>query len=361
MNYRERLIRTVQFKEVDELPFRHAYGVMPGVLEDWYQQGLPPSVKTKKDIYDYFGFQTRPKPLPLNIGMDPPIESRVVEETDEYRVEIDGLGRTTKVIWARATLPAAIDWTVKNEAGWKEFKRRLEFHPGRVGYDLEKITAENRATGHLNAFGNMGFFWLPRDLMGDERLCISYYENPEWIHDILETWCGLIEKVLTAALERVTLDIIHFGEDMAYKNASMIGKPVFDEFIKPYYDRIYKIIQKYEIPIFSVDSDGCLNELVHWFANCGVNYIGPNEVGAGCDIVGYRKLLGKGMAYDGGLEKQTLKRGRDAIDEMLENTIPFMKETGGGWSVCLDHRVVSGTKLSDFRYYVDRVRELAKF
>ncbi|MCK4515104.1 MAG: hypothetical protein KAU31_07595, partial [Spirochaetaceae bacterium] len=292
MNYRERLIGTVQFEEVDALPFRHAYGVMPGVLEDWYQQGLPATVRTEKDVYEYFGFQTRPVPLPLNTDMDPPIESRVIEETDEYRVEFDGLGRTTKVIWARATLPAAIDWTVKDETDWQEFKRRLEFHPGRVGDDLEEIAAKNRASGHLNAFGKMGFFWFPRDLMGDERLCISYYEKPEWIHDILETWCRLIEQILTAALERAALDVVHFGEDMAYKNSSMIGKPIFDEFIKPYYDRIHKIIRKFEVPVFSVDSDGCLNELVHWFADCGVNYIGPNEVGAGCDIAEYRKQLG---------------------------------------------------------------------
>jgi hypothetical protein len=46
---------------------------------------------------------------------------------------------------------------------------------------------------------------------------------------------------------------------------------------------------------------------------------------------------------------------------MLEKAIPFMKETGGGWIVCLDHRVVNGTPLADFQYYVERVRELSKF
>ncbi len=67
------------------------------------------------------------------------------------------------------------------------------------------------------------------------------------------------------------------------------------------------------------------------------------------------------MAFDGGLEKLNVRKGRDAIDEMLESTIPFMKETGGGWSVCLDHRVLESTELADFQYYVDRVREMVKF
>lgn len=361
MNYRERLLRTVQFKEVDELPFRHAYGLMPGVLQDWHAQGLPASVQTEKDIYEYFGFQTRPLPLPLSTNFEPQFERRILEETPEYKVEFDSMGRTTKVIWASSTLPAAIDWTVKDESSWKKFKERLEYSTARIGDDLEKVAAQNVATGHLNVFGKMGFYWFPRDLMGDELLCISYYENPEWIHDILETWCSLIEKILTAALERIKLDVIHFGEDMAFKTSSMVSKPIFDEFIRPYYNRIQRIVEKYEVPVFSVDSDGHLDQLIQWFSDCGVNYIGPNEVEAGCDIVKYRKELGRNMAYDGGLEKQTLKHGRDAIDRMLDETIPFMKETGGGWSVCLDHRVVEGTRLDDFKYYVSRVREMIKF
>ena len=38
-----------------------------------------------------------------------------------------------------------------------------------------------------------------------------------------------------------------------------------------------------------------------------------------------------------------------------------MKETGGGWCVALDHRVVHDTPLADFQYYVDRVREMIVF
>ena len=361
MTHRERLIRTTQFQPVDELPFRHAYGLMPRVLEAWHEEGLPTSVQTERDIYEYFGFQTRAKPLPMTYMFDPPFETKVLDETEEYRVELDGMGRTTKVIWASSTLPVAVDHTVRDPETWQNFKRRLVFTPDRIGPDLEKVAEQNIATGHLNSFGAMGMFWFPRDLMGDENLCIAYYEQPDWIHDILETWCGMIEQVLTAVLGRIRLDGIHFGEDMAYRNASMIGKPLFDEFMRPYYDRIRRIVQAHDVPIFSVDSDGCLNELADWFAECGVNSVGPNEVQAGNDIVEYRKHFGKTMAYDGGLDKRTLLEGRDAIDAMLERTIPFMKDTGGGWTVCLDHRVIEGTKLADFQYYVDRVREMIRF
>ena len=361
MTHRERMIRTVRFQEVDRLPLRHAYGLMPGVLEDWYAEGLPSSVKTERDIYEYFGFPTRPQPLPLNVGFDPPFETRVIEENEEYRIATDGMGRATKVAKKYATIALPMEYPVQDEATWQDYRRRLAFAAERIGADLGRVAAANEASGHLNSFGTMGFYWFPRDLMGPEQLCIAYYERPELVKEILETWCGLIEQVLTVALERIRMDSVHFGEDMAYRNASIVGPAVFDAFIRPYYERIRRLVGRYEVPIFSVDTDGCLRELIQWFSECGVNMIGPNEVQAGNDVRVYRRQFGKEMAYDGGLDKRVLTRGREAIDEMLENTIPFMKETGGGWIVCLDHRVVQGTRLADFQYYLDRVREMGRF
>lgn len=361
MNHRERIIRTVHFQEVDELPFRHAYGLMPNVLESWHEQGLPRSVQTEKQIYEYFGFPTRGKPLPLNVGFDPPFEGKILEDTDAYQIAIDGMGRRTKVLKDYASLPLAMDFPVKDTATWQDYKRRLQFFPERVGKDLKLIASENLGTGHMNGLGVMGFYWFPRDLMGDENLCIAYYEQPELVKDILETWYSLIEQVLNTALMRIRLDSIHFGEDMAYRNASMVSRPIFDEFIKPYYERIHHIVQQHDVPVFSVDTDGCVNELIEWFAECGVNLIGPNEVQAGNDITAYRERFGRKMAYDGGLDKHLLPKGREAIDAMLEHTVPFMKRTGGGWIVCLDHRTVEDTRLADFQYYVDRVRALVEF
>ena len=361
MNDRERLIRTVRFEEVDRLPMRHAYGLMPGVLEDWYEEGLPRSVKTRQDEYEYFGFSPRPKGLPLRVLFDPPFETGVLEETEEYRIEIDALGRKTQVLKKYSTLSRAMEFPVKDFATWEDYKRRLLFHPDRVGAELEATAQENLAAGLPNGYGSMGFYWFPRDLMGDEALCIAYYEQPDLVADICETWCSLIEQVLRTALERVQLDMIHFGEDMAYRNASMVSPAIFDRFIRPYYERIRAIVQQYEVPIFSVDTDGCLQELAHWFADCGVNFIGPNEVQAGNDIREYRQIFGPRMAFDGGLDKRVLLEGGEAIDAMLESTIPCMKETGGGWMICLDHRVLKGTRLADFQHYLNRARELALF
>ncbi len=355
---RERILRTLRFEPVDRLPFRFAYGLMPGVLEAWHEQGLPDDVRSRDDVHRYFGFPVKSPSLPLDLGFHPAFDARVLEEDDERRVEIDHMGRRTLVLKRFSTLPRALEYPVRDRATWADFRRRLAFFPERVGADLERVAEANRAAGHLNMFGTSGFFWFPRDLMGDENLCLAYYDDPDLVHDMLETWCGLIERVLEAALRRERLDAVHFGEDMAYRHASLIGPDTFEQFMKPYYLRIRRLVDRYEVPIFSVDTDGALDQLIEWFLPCGVNLIGPDEVQAGNDIVAFRRRFGRRMAFDGGLDKRVLRDGRVAIDAMLERTIPPMKASGGGWIVCLDHRVLDGTRLDDFRYFVDRTREM---
>ncbi len=359
MTDRERFLATVQFEPVDRLPFRHAYGLMPGVLEDWWEQGLPRSVQNgREDIYEYFGFPTgRGKPLPIDIGPRPPYQSAVIEETADYVIRTDIWGRTTKVMTEYASLAIGIEFPVKDWDSWLPLRERLQYSADRIGDDLALIAQQNLQQGHGNSFGNMGFYWFPRDLMGDEALCVAYYEQPDLVMDIVTTWCDLIVNSLETVLQRVELDMIHFGEDMAYKTAAMVGPDLFDTFIRPSYNRVHELVEEHDVPAFSVDSDGNTNELIDWFMECGVNLVGPNEVNANNHIVEYRKKYGKKMAYDGGLDKRVLLQGPEAIDDMLQSIIPFMKQTGGGWIAALDHRALRGTKLADFTHYVKRLKE----
>lgn len=360
LSFRDRFVNSVLFNPVDRLPERHAYGLMPGVIEQWHAQGLPESVD-EQHIREYFGFPAKHAQLPLNAGPVPALEERVVEETSEFRIATDVWGRKTKIMKGVTTIALGKEFPVRDRDTWLPYKERLQFSPDRIGGELHRTMAENAASGNVNTFGAMGFYWFPRDLMGDEALAVSYYTQPDLIHDINDTWCSLLENLVVTALRHHPLDVLHLNEDMAYKNASMVGKSLFDEFIAPYYQRFRQIVEAHNIPVFSVDSDGCLNELIYWFRDCGVNLIGPNEVQAGNSIVDYRNILGDSMAFDGGLDKRVLPKGRAAIDDMLDAIVPAMMTTGGGWIVSLDHRIVPDTTLDDFVYYLERVRELIRF
>jgi hypothetical protein len=361
MTFRERFLRTIGFKPVDRLPERHAYGLMPGVLEAWYKQGLPASVTTDNDIVEYFAFPPASVSLPIDMGPVPAFEERILEDTEEHRIAIDRWGRKTRIMKGVTTIALGKEFPVTDLESWLPYKERLAGSVERIGENLEEAARKNLAGGGINQFGAMGFYWFPRDLMGDEALAVAYYEDPDLVHSINDTWCTLMEDVLHRVLSRIDLDVVHLNEDMAYKNASMIGRRQFDEFMVPYYTRLAHIVEAHDTPVFSVDSDGFLGELCEWFSACGVNLIGPNEVRAGNDIGAYRKRFDQTLAFDGGIDKLVLPEGRSVIDRMLERIVPPMMDSGGGWVVSLDHRVVPGTTLADFSYYLDRVRKLTTF
>jgi len=49
-------------------------------------------------------------------------------------------------------------------------------------------------------------------------------------------------------------------------------------------------------------------------------------------------------------------RGRGAIDAEIEKHIPLMRE--GGFVMMPDHFITPGVHLDDYKYYLDRIREL---
>ena len=69
-----------------------------------------------------------------------------------------------------------------------------------------------------------------------------------------------------------------------------------------------------------------------------------------------RKKFGKELRIVGGYDKLALEKGRAAIDAELESHIPLMKE--GGLVIMPDHLITPGVPLEDYKYYLDRVREL---
>ena len=203
----------------------------------------------------------------------------------------------------------------------------------------------------------LGFFWFPRDLMGELRLCRAYYENPSFIHDILESYSSLIIDVAEYMLASIEIDAVSFSEDMAYRHGPMISPRLFREFMLPYYREVIDLFHHHGTRIFSVDSDGNINLLIPLLIEAGINVVGPIEVQAGNDLVNLRRRFGTKMAYFGGIDKLALTKGPDAIDKELETKLPVMLETGG-YSVGLDHRVLPDTSLENFKYYVQRVREI---
>jgi uroporphyrinogen decarboxylase len=74
------------------------------------------------------------------------------------------------------------------------------------------------------------------------------------------------------------------------------------------------------------------------------------------DPVRLRRKFGRDMRLWGGVDKRELAKGPAAIDAHLKELAPLVEE--GGFIPTVDHTVPPDVSLDNFRYYMDRKREL---
>jgi hypothetical protein len=341
--------------ETNERPlFTEIFGPIVGLKEEWEQQGA-----TSEEL-DFSAFCYRCEHrgwIPVNTGLlgnDPP---RVVDETDTYILSRDSLGRTLKLMKGRSTLPLPLDYPVRTMEDWLQIKPRYQFSEERFGRGWQRAAHEHRAAGRVVGVTIPGGFDEPRQLLGEEQLCLAYYDQPKLVHDIVATICNTAFQVLERVSSAFQVDLLFVHEDLAGKSGPLAGPSQFDHFIGPYYRRIWELLASRGTRLFDFDSDGDINALIPCLLEAGVNCIHPMEAAAGMDIVQIRKQYGRRLAFYGGIDKHVLRRTREEIGAELAYKIPPMIATGG-CVLALDHRIPNGTPLEHYRFYVRKVWEL---
>ncbi len=144
---------------------------------------------------------------------------------------------------------------------------------------------------------------------------------------------------------------------MAGKSGPLAGPKQIEEFIAPYYRRIWDLLAGRGTRLFDQDSDGDMNPVIPAFLEAGVNMMHPFEPAANMDIVEIRRKYGNRPAICGGIDKHVLRRSREEITAELEYKVPPMVRSGG-CVLGLDHRIPNGTPLENYRFYIDKMWEI---
>jgi uroporphyrinogen-III decarboxylase len=92
-----------------------------------------------------------------------------------------------------------------------------------------------REAGALVVATMPGAFDTPRELMGDENACLSYYEQPDVMKDILDTITDTTCRVLDRVSQRVQIDQLSVHEDLAGKSGPLVGPTQVVTYFLPYY------------------------------------------------------------------------------------------------------------------------------
>lgn len=351
---REEFLNHMTFVTNERPLFTEIFGPIVGLKEEWEEQGASP----EELDFSAFRYQCEARGhVPVNTGRLGGETPRLIEETEEHILSTDELGRTMKLFKGVATLPLPLDYPVRTMDDWLKIKPRYQFSEERFGRNWEAVALKHRDAGRVVCVGMPGGFDEPRQLMGEEELCVAYYEQPELIHDMLDTIGETAVQVLERVVSRVQVDLLSVHEDMAGKSGCLIGPSQIDAFVKPYYLRVWEVLKSRGARLFDLDSDGDINTVIPSLLDAGINCIHPMEPASNMDIVEIRKMFGDRLAFYGGIDKHVIRRSQDEIVNELDYKIPPMIESGG-CVLALDHRIPNGTPLENYRFYIKKMREM---
>jgi len=201
----------------------------------------------------------------------------------------------------------------------------------------------------------VGYFWFPRSLFGDEAHLYSFYDYPELYHRICEDLLQWHLRIVRELRRYVKLEYICISEDMSYNHGSLISKEHYDEFLMPYYRRLFAELKKDGTRII-LDSDGDVTDMIPWFLEAGFDGVAPLERRAGVDLVELRRRY-PDFLFIGAFDKMALLDGKEAIEREFERLLPVIES--GKYIVSVDHQAPPGVTLENYKYYLELYRKYA--
>lgn len=358
---------------------RDTYAITPGAplyrrefgffcIEAWRSQGLPADADLAALFqYDPPGNHSLGELGWCEAAFSPAFEVKVIEDRGEHEVEQDYAGRHVLYFKGRRSgfMPEYIEHPVKDRRTWEENVRwRLDpSSPARMAtLDQRMAQARSAAAEGMMVVQNLigGYMYL-RSLLGPADLLTALCEQPDLIHDCMETWFELADAVIERHQKHVTIDEIYFGEDICYNHGALISPEMMREFLLPYYEQVIANLRRRQIDrdrklFVQIDTDGFVNPVIPLYRGIGMNAVSPFEVAAGCDIV-RTACEHPDLAVFGGIDKRVLAASKAEIDRHVEAILPVLRERGGFIPTC-DHGVPEEVPLENYLHYRRRCIEL---
>ena len=348
--------------------------------EEWIAEGLPDTIVTDGwprieggDLYEHMNVAgyayCRFEQFCL-----PRFEQRILEETQDCRIEISGNGVTRKVMTqGHGSPPHELDFAIKTPRDYEENRHRLTGNiEQRIDHDWLAANAEKlRAQPHhpVTLFVHGPFAFL-RELVGTENAMILPYTEPDMIRCMLRDH---LEKSMAAAkpvIEACKPDMCFVWEDCCGSTGPFIAPDIFASTMAPWYREWKEYLVSMGVPWIMLDTDGDPGPLVRQWYEAGVDCLQPWEVNS-VDMLQFAEAFPEYVMM-GGIYKHMFEPGDpaqvgrfksrnlfDAIDGELERIVaPMVKR--GGYIAALDHWAFWGTTYNGYRHYTEQLAKYGK-
>ncbi|MCL5997645.1 MAG: hypothetical protein M1546_16550 [Chloroflexi bacterium] len=364
---RERFVAVMEYQPVDRVP-NWELGVWPQTRDRWECEGLDMT----QMHWDWFtgeralGMDPR-EFVRFNGSLIPPFEEETLAEDERYITFRDGLGRVRKALkegtarGGRMSMDTYLSFPVTCMDEWQAIKPRLRMFQERYEPYWWVFRVEGwRNRTHPLIFapncGTVGFYWFARDMIGTENLSYAFYDQPDLVHDVMESHADFLIEAARPILEQTSVEYAILNEDLSSKGGPLLSPQCYKTFIYPRLRRVVDFYKSHGVRYFGIDTDGNPEAVVPLFMDAGVDILWPLERASDQDPVRLRQKFGRSLRLWGGVDKRELAKDRRAIDEHLGALAPVVEE--GGYIPTVDHTVPPDVPLDNFLYYMERKRAL---
>ncbi len=336
----------MNFRERSRHPYWDLFGPWQETLEIWKKQGY--------DEKDDFGTD---KLVQVQHIFDPfpPFEKRVISENDRHRIFVneDGVIMKEFKVREKSSMPQFLKFPVETKREFTLFwKQKMKSDIAlRIGENWKEklVNAEkSNCPFFITADRWAGFFGPLRNLVGVEKLCTLFYDEPEFVEEMMEAFLLHITTTMKQVLDVVHVDIFILWEDMAYHSGPLISPSMVRKFMLPRYRKLIDFLKNYgkKVSFVALDSDGNVDSLI------------PVWLDAGMDVIALRKKYGKSLRMWGGFDKRIVAKTPEAIDAEAKRLAGLVEE--GGYICGMDHSAPPDISFPNFRHFMKRMKEISK-
>jgi hypothetical protein len=186
--------------------------------------------------------------------------------------------------------------------------------------------------GHIctfDVFGQPGTWQDAACLVGIERLILSTYDDPAWVHELLRT-LQRRKKVFVRSLKGAAYDVLELGGGDA--SSTVISPRIFDQFVAPYDSELIALAHEAGQRI-SYHTCGGMMPLLERIADMGPDAMEtwtPPGMGGDVDLAEGKRRVGDRVCMIGGFDQFHFFQGCTPEETRAEVRRCFDAAGGGG-------------------------------
>ncbi len=351
----ERMTRVYEHLEPDRVPITD--GAWESTVTRWWSEGMPKDIPWER----YFGLDHIVVLGLDDIDTSPRFETRIIEETDTYRIEADRWGATKKNFKPESSTPLYLDFKVHDAETWRKARSRMTPARDRINWDRlrREYTTWRQEGAWIIVAPWFGFDVTHARFCGTETVLSAMALDPGWVVDIFNTGCDLALALLDMMWdEGYTFDEFLWYDDMGYRSGMLFSKTMWREMLRPYQQRVIDWAHAHGIKAH-LHCCGNIMSLVPDLIDMGLDALNPLEVKAGMDPIAIKGAYGKDLVLRGGFNAVDWGSW-DKVEANIRAMLPVMMESGG-YIFSSDHSIPDYTGLHTYQRIVTLVKELGRY